>query len=197
MVSREVARSGGRDIGRRALVPTSRRPGFPTVATVLAVLSVLSVLSVRPLHAQFDAGIPVGSRAPAVTIDDLEGKPVDLSSVIGSKPVLLEFWATWCSICKALLPQLDAVRKTFGDRVELFGVNVTVNDSKPRVRRYLDQHKPPFRVLYDDKGAGARAYEVPGTSFVVVIDRAGKVVYTGFGEDQDLVAAVRRAFSGS
>jgi thiol-disulfide isomerase/thioredoxin len=159
---------------------------------VLALAALLILMSTR-LHAQLDAGIAVGAKAPPVTINDLDGKPVDLGRVFGSKPVLLEFWATWCSICKALLPQLEAVHKTFGARVELFGVNVTVNDSKQRIQRYLEEHKPPFRVLYDEKGVGTRAYDVPATSFIVVVDRTGKVVYTGSGEDQDLVAAVRKA----
>jgi thiol-disulfide isomerase/thioredoxin len=147
----------------------------------------------RPMHAQLEAGIAVGSKAPPVSINDLEGKSVALGSLIGSKPVLLEFWATWCSICKALLPQLEAVHNTFGDRVTLVGVNVTVNDSKTRVRRYLEEHHPPFQVLYDDKGAGVRAFDVPATSFIVVLDRSGTVAYTGSGESQDLVAAVRKA----
>ena len=161
---------------------------------MLTVLTVLTVLTgVRPLQAQFDAGIPVGSKAPAITINDLEGIPVDVGAMYGKKPVLLEFWATWCSICRALLPELDRVHKAYGDRVEILGVNVTVNDSKSRIRRYLEEHQPPFRVLYDDKGIGARAFDVPATSFIVVVDRAGKVVYTGSGEAQDLVAAVNRA----
>lgn len=160
-------------------------------------VAVLMVAGAAPLHAQFDAGIAVGTRAPIVTIADLDGKPVDLGVVIGKKPVLLEFWATWCSLCKALLPQLDRVRQAYGDRVELFGVNVTVNDSKARVRRYLDEHHPPFRVLFDDKGVGARAFDVPGTSFIVVLDRSGTVVYTGSGNGQDLVAAVRKALGGA
>ena len=159
----------------------------PTICVLLLALAS------APLHAQLDAGIPLGSKAPALVIDDLEGLPVDLGKVIGTKPVLLEFWATWCSICKALLPELDQVHQTFGDRVALFGINIVVNDSKPRVRRYLDEHHPPFRVLWDTKGVGSRAYDVATTSFIVVIDRAGKVVYTGTGEDQKLVAAVRKA----
>jgi thiol-disulfide isomerase/thioredoxin len=159
-----------------------------------AMILVFGLGSVRPLRAQFEAGIPVGTKAPVVTINDLDGTPVDLGTVLGKKPVLIEFWATWCALCKALLPQLESVRKTFGDKVELIGVNVTVNDSKSRVGRYLAEHKPPFRVLYDEKGVGARAFDVPGTSYIVVVNQAGKVVYTGSGDGQDLVAAVRKAF---
>ena len=174
MVRRKDGKTEGRSVG---------------IASAL----VLTLLAPGRAQAQFDAGIPVGSKAPAIIIADLDGKPVDLGTVIGKKPVLLEFWATWCPICKALLPQLERVHQAFGDRVELFGINVTVNDSKSRIQRYLAEHHPPFRVLFDDKGVGTRAYDVPGTSFIVVVDSGGKVVYTGSGEDQDLVAAVRRA----
>jgi thiol-disulfide isomerase/thioredoxin len=154
----------------------------------------LGLGSAGPAAAQFEAGIPVGSKAPTVVINDLEGRPVELASVIGKKPVLLEFWATWCSLCKELLPQLEALRSRYGDRLAMVGVNVTVNDSKSRVRRYLAEHKPAFQVLYDDRGAGARAFDVPGTSFIVVLDRHGTVVYTGSGDRQDLGAAVAKAF---
>ena len=159
-------------------------------------LLVLSLLLAAPGAAQFDAGIPVGSKAPPLVINDLDGKPVDLGLIIGKKPVVLEFWATWCALCKALLPQLEAVRKAYGDRVEIVGINVTVNDSKGRVRRYLEEHHPPFQALWDDKGVGTRAYDVPATSYIVVVDGSGKVVYTGSGAEQDLVAAVRKAFGG-
>lgn len=137
-------------------------------------------------------GIAVGSPAPAVTIADLEGNPVNLGDLIGRKPIYLQFWATWCEICEALLPQVQAVAAKYRGEVEFLGVNVTVNQSKDRVRRYIAQHKPPFRVLWDDRGASIRAYDVPGTSYVVIVDRQGKVAYTGFGKDQDLGAALRK-----
>ena len=163
--------------------------------TFLLTTVLLLGLSVsQPAAAQFEAGIPVGTKAPAVIINDLKGRPLDLGTMLATKPVLIEFWATWCSLCKALLPQLETIRKTWGDRVELIGVNVTVNDSRIRVQRYLEEHRPPFRALYDEKGVGARAYDVPGTSYVVVVDRHGKVSYTGSGDKQDLVAAVAKAF---
>jgi len=163
-----------------------------TAAMVLALGCVVAA----PARAQFDAGIPVGSKAPVIVVNDLDGKPVDLGLIIGKKPVMLEFWATWCALCKALLPQLDAVKKAYGDQVNIVGINVTVNDSKGRIKRYLEEHHPPFQVLYDDKGVGARAYDVPATSYIVVVDRTGKVVYTGSGAEQDLVAAVKKAFGG-
>ena len=77
-------------------------------------------------------------RAPVVTVHDLDGKPVDLGQYIGKKPVFLEFWATWCELCEELLPRVRAAKAAYGDRVEFLGVNVTVNQSRDRVRRYLE-----------------------------------------------------------
>jgi thiol-disulfide isomerase/thioredoxin len=156
--------------------------GFPTFR-----LSDLPTFRPADLHAQ--AGIPVGSAAPAVTINDLDGKPVALGDYIGKKPVYLQFWATWCELCEALEPQVRAARARYGAEVEFLGVNVTVNQNQNRVRRYLAEHQPPFRTLWDDRGVGVRAYDVPGTSFVVIVGRDGKVAYTGIGKDQNLAAA--------
>jgi thiol-disulfide isomerase/thioredoxin len=139
-----------------------------------------------------ESGISVGSKAPAVTVNDLEGKPVDLGQYIGKQPVLLEFWATWCELCEELLPRVRAAQAAYASKVEFIGVNVTVNQTRDRVRRYVDSHQPGFRTLYDDQGTSIRAYKVPTTSYVVVIDRAGKVAYTGTGGTQDLEGVLRR-----
>lgn len=157
------------------------------------IAGVALVLLAVPLSAQGDAGIAVGSRAPVVTVKDLDGKPVNLGQWIGRKPVLIEWWATWCENCELLLPRFREARKMTGDRVEYIGINVTVNQTPERVRRYLQQHEMPFRVLYDTEGTSTRAYLAPATSFVVIVDSLGKVVYTGVGGDQAFEPALKRA----
>jgi thiol-disulfide isomerase/thioredoxin len=156
-----------------------------------AMLVLTAAPAPRPAVAQ-DEGVALGSPAPRVTVHDLDGKPVDLGRYIGSKPMLLEWWATWCEQCEALLPRLQAARAEVGDAVEFIGVNVAVNQSPERVRRYLEERAPPFRTLYDDQGASTRAYRAPSTSYVVIVDRTGKVAYTGVGGDQPFIEALRR-----
>lgn len=157
----------------------------------LLALLLGSVLGIRPLRAQ-ESGIAVGADAPAVTVRDLDGKAVDLGQYIGKKPVFLEFWATWCELCEQLLPRVRAAKAAYGDKVEFLGVNVTVNQSRDRVRRYLEKHQPPFRTLYDEEGTSTRAYEAPATSYVVIVDRKGKIAYTGSGGTQDFDGVLRR-----
>lgn len=167
-----------------------RRPG-----ALLALGLGLVVLTPRSAAAQIESGIAVGARAPVVTVNDLDGKPVDLGRYVGRQPVVLEWWATWCELCEAMLPRVKAVHATYGDRVAFLGINVTVNQTPARVRKYLETHQPPFRTLYDDRGASIRAYQVPTTSFIAVVDRAGKVVYTGTGGEQDLEPVLRQVTS--
>jgi len=152
-----------------------------------------ALVGAAPVAAQ--EGLVVGAKAPAVVIADLDGKPVDLAQYIGRKAYMLEFWATWCSVCEELLPKVKAAHASYGSKVEFLGVNVTVNQTKERVRRYLERHEPPFRTLYDEQGVAARAYDAPITSYIVIVDAQGKVAYTGTGADQDLDAALKRVAS--
>lgn len=158
---------------------------------VVLGMTLLMPLGPQVVAAQ-ESGIAVGSRAPAVVVHDLDGKSVDLSQYIGKKPVFLEFWATWCTNCKELLPHVRTAQAAYGSKVEFIGVNVTVNQSPDRVRRYLETERPPYRTLYDDQGTSTRAYQVPATSYVVIVDRAGKVAYTGLGGTQDFDGVLRR-----
>jgi len=161
------------------------------VKTWLIMAGIIGLLAgTRPAAAQ-ETGLAVGSRAPAVVVKDLDGHSVNLGQYIGHKPVLLEFWATWCEVCRDLMPTVRAAHREFGNRVEFFGVNVTVNQTPERVRKYVAAEHPPFRTLYDEEGVSTRAYEAPTTSYVVIVDRTGRVAYTGTGATQDLASALR------
>ncbi|MGZ3556453.1 MAG: TlpA family protein disulfide reductase [Gemmatimonadaceae bacterium] len=145
-----------------------------------------------PVLAQ-DLGIEVGAQAPAVTVQSLDGKPVDLGSYIGKKPMLIEFWATWCPNCKELMPSLLEAEKKFGKQVKFVAIAVAINQSPERVRRWLAANPLPHDTYYDDQGKAAGAFDAPATSYVVVIDKNGRVVYTGLGGKQDLEAALKKA----
>ena len=137
-----------------------------------------------------DIGLPVGTQAPAVTVQDLDGKTVDLGRYVGKQPVLLEFWATWCPLCKALEPALKAAHARYGGTVQFVAVGVGVNESPASIKRHLAANPLPFPVLFDAGGTAVRAYQAPTTSYIVVLDRTGKVTYTGTGSDQDIAAAL-------
>ena len=143
-----------------------------------------------------DVGLPRGTQAPAATVEDLEGNEVQLLDYVSGRPAVIEFWATWCENCEALQPEMDAVQARYGDQVSVVAVAVAVSQSVRRVRRHLEDHDPGYPYLYDARGAAVRAYRAPTTSVVVVLDGDGKVVYTGSGGDQALVAEVEKLLQG-
>jgi thiol-disulfide isomerase/thioredoxin len=158
----------------------------------LLVAVMAACLIALPLRAQ-ESGIPVGSVAPGAKLETLDGKPAELAQYLGKGPVVMEFWATWCPNCKELEPAMLSVQKKYAGKVQFVGVAVSVNESPELVRRYVEKHGLAGAQFYDRKGTAIDAYDVPATSFVVIVNKAGKVVYTGLGGSQDLEAAIRRA----
>jgi thiol-disulfide isomerase/thioredoxin len=154
-------------------------------------VNALVVVVPGPVSGQ-EVGLPIGTTVQGVRLEDLEGKVVDLGEVIGKKPVLLEFWATWCPLCEALEPRIDAAKKKYGNVVEFVLVAVAVNQSQRSILRHIERHPLPARVLWDTEGRAVRALEAPTTSYIVVLDREGRVVYTGVGEDQNIDAALAK-----
>jgi len=172
----------------------SRRPSaVSAVAAGLVTLVLASFALAGSARAQDEViGLPRGTVVRPVPIEDLDGQPVDLGQFIGRKPVLVEFWASWCTNCTALEPRLRAAYQRHGSQVEFVVVAVGVNQTKNSVRRHLAGHALPGRVLWDGNGAAVRAFQTPATSYVVVLDAQGRVAYAGIGPDQDLEAAVGR-----
>jgi thiol-disulfide isomerase/thioredoxin len=168
---------------------------FRSVRTVVfqIVVSLITLACVvLPARAQ-DLGIAVGSAAPEVKVQTLDGKQVDLAKYIGKTPVLIEFWATWCPNCRELMPTLLDVEKKYGTRVKFVALAVAINQSPERVRRFLAAHPLPHDTFFDAEGNAAGAFDAPATSYVVVLNKAGRVVYTGLGGKQDLEGAIKKA----
>jgi len=164
-----------------------------TLPATFAALLLLAGARSSPARAQDSGiGIATGSKPAAAQVEDLEGNAVDLAQYVGRKPVLLEFWATWCPVCEGLEPKLRAAHATYGKDVEFLVIAVGVSQTPRSIRRHLEKSPMPGRVLFDAKGAAVRAYQVPTTSFIAVLDAGGVVRYTGTGSDQDIEAAIRR-----
>lgn len=142
-----------------------------------------------------DVGLDLGTVPAAVTIEDLDGAAVDLRQYVGKRPVLIEFWAEWCDVCESLQPRLEAAAKKHAGKADVLVVAVAVNQSRRSVRRHLEKHPVPGRMLWDTDGRATRAFQAPATSYVVVLDARGRVVYTGVGADQALAAALDRALA--
>jgi len=139
-----------------------------------------------------DMGIDVGKTPAAAMVQTLDGKRVNLASYLGRGPVLIEFWATWCPNCRELMPALLSAEKKYGRRVRFLAIAVNIHQSPEHVRRYLAAHPLPHQTLWDADGSAADSFDAPATSYVVVLNSKGVVVYTGLGGKQNLDAAIAK-----
>jgi thiol-disulfide isomerase/thioredoxin len=184
--------------GRSSLASQHRAIRF--VAAAVAALALSPVASHRatpfalPVLEAQETGLPVGAKAPASTIvETLDGKAFDIGQYVGKTPVLIEFWATWCPNCKQLEPAMVDAAKKYGSKVKFLGVAVSVNQSPERVKLYAEKHGLPLEIYFDRKGTATDAYDAAATSYVVVLDKTGTVVYTGLGGTQNIESAVKKA----
>jgi thiol-disulfide isomerase/thioredoxin len=156
--------------------------------------AMLATVAAPRLHAQ-EAGIEIGAKAPQLVLERLDGTPMDLASVLGKKPIVLEFWATWCPLCKKLEPAMSAARSKYGKDVMFVGVGVPQNQSPERQQAFVTQQQMTGEYVFDRDGAAYKAYKATHTSYVVVIDARGMVAYTGVGPEQNIEAAVQKALA--
>jgi thiol-disulfide isomerase/thioredoxin len=156
------------------------------------VLALALAAAPATLAAQHAIDLPVGATATDMKLETLDGKPANLAPWIGKKPLLIEVWATWCENCEALAPRMIEAKKKYGDRMQFLGVAVSFTQSPARVKAHMEKHGFDLLTLYDRKGEADVIYGVKATSTVIVIDKAGKIVYAGAGGDQDIEAAVKK-----
>ena len=115
--------------------------------------------------------------APDFTAYDRDGNPVKLSDFQG-KPVILNFWASWCGPCKAEMPDLEAAFLEYGHDIQFVTVNLTDGRSETveSASEYIAQQGYTFPVYYDTALEAAYAYGVNSIPRTYFIDREGNLV---------------------
>ena len=114
--------------------------------------------------------------APDFVVMDADGKAVALSSFAG-KPIVVNFWATWCGYCKLEMPDFDRAYKEYPDVVFLM-VNATdgVYETKEKADAYVTAEGFTFDIYYDAAGLAQSAYQISGYPTTVFINAQGDVV---------------------
>jgi thiol-disulfide isomerase/thioredoxin len=124
----------------------------------------------------------VGEAAPNFTSYDLQGNKVSLSD-FASRPVLLTFWATWCTVCKDELPALQGLEQRYSaDGFKVLAVNYR-ETSNENMRHYLGGINVTLQSVIDPGATIATAYGVDvGLPVNVLVDRSGRVAQVMIGE---------------
>jgi len=114
------------------------------------------------------------------TVYDADGNEVTLSSKFG-KPIVLNFWASWCGPCQSELPDFNKVYAELGGQVEFFMVNLDSAGTEDDVQDFLTENGYTFPVYYDTNYEGAIAYGVTGIPASYFINSDGNIVVTQHG----------------
>ncbi len=169
--------------------PVRRVPAWALALPVLVVLAataagVAIVIADRSSNAVWVAAghARVGEAAPNFTSYDLAGKKVSLSD-FASRPVLLTFWATWCTVCKDELPALQTLKQRYSSSgFAVLAVNYRETDNV-RMRQYLAGDNVTLQSVIDPGASIASAYGVDvGLPVNVLIGRTGRVAQIMVGE---------------
>lgn len=139
-----------------------------------------------------------GYQAPKLqAVDVVSGQPVSLEALRG-KPVLLNFWATWCPPCRIEMPDLQKVHATYGQKVWVVGVGGDPREEAPKLQAYFKEMGLSFANWIDLSGEGVKAYRVQGLPTSVFIDPTGVVKHriAGAATFQQMIEGLNRAGAG-
>ena len=121
----------------------------------------------------------IGAVAQAADAPDFElktpdGEVITLSQFKGEKPVILDFWASWCHNCQRAMPRLSKLYEQYNDDIEIIGINLQENKSV--AQRFVDSRNIAFPIVMDPFASASRAYGVQYTNTHALIDKNGKLV---------------------
>lgn len=147
-----------------------------TKVSVIFVLSVVYACGVAPTQEQSDTPIEgepvVGTVAPDFALNTLDSNVVQLSAMRG-KPVLLNFWATWCAPCVAEMPDLEKLQQEMGEQVHIVGVNL--RETRGRVREFVQASHFSWIFVLDSTGEVGAKYQVSAIPTSVMVDANGVI----------------------
>lgn len=119
-----------------------------------------------------------GQKFPEFTLEGLDGNKYSMSDFAG-KPVIVNFWATWCDPCKAEMPLFESIYRQQSNVVVL-GVNY--NEPVNVIRRFIEERGLTFPILLDEEGKIAEKFQVFGFPTTYFIDRDGILRETYVGQ---------------
>jgi len=129
--------------------------------------------------------------APDFLLEKLDGGTISLSEFRGKKPVVVDFWASWCPNCRRDMPNLNSFYEKYKDKVEVIGVNL--QEDKNTVKNFIASRGISFSIALDPYGEASRAFGIQYTNTHFLIDINGNLVRTIPGDirESDIISLIQ------
>lgn len=130
--------------------------------------------------------------APDFTLQKLGGGTISLSEFRGKKPVVVDFWASWCPNCRRDMPKLNGFYEKYKDTVEVIGVNLQEKEST--VKNFVESRGIGFPIALDPSGHASNAFGIQYTNTHFLIDINGNLVRTIPGDirEADIISLIEQ-----
>ena len=153
------------------------------LGTMLRVLIMAAILVSSVGCDRAQVGPQEGQVAPVFQAAALAGGQVRFADHTG-KPIMLVFWASWCGPCRIEAPQVERVAQSYGDRVQVLGVNA--GEDQSTATRAASALGMTWPIAMDTDGAIRAAYAVSAIPMVLIIDKNGVVRHRNNGVPSDV-----------
>jgi cytochrome c biogenesis protein CcmG/thiol:disulfide interchange protein DsbE len=157
--------------------------------TVLGIVETLRYSSARPAVAGTSVGFftpksatPIPFSLPPLTASG-QGQKTNLSQLLG-KPLVLNMWASTCTVCRTETPAFERVARSLGAHVSFVGID-TLDESLGAGLAFAKRYNVTYEQLYDPRGVVATGYDVVGLPVTVFVSADGKVVGENVGALSD------------
>lgn len=118
-----------------------------------------------------------------ISLPKLGGGTIALADYKGKKPVVVDFWATWCPNCRRDMPRLNSFYKKYKDQVEVIGINL--QESEAVIKDFVSSRGISFPIALDPSGDASNIFGIRYTNTHILINKEGTVVQVIPGDIQE------------
>lgn len=158
--------------GCRSTTPVTQPAPVPVAPTAQPASPPPNTTSLPPTPT-IPTGVSIGNLAPDFQLQTLNGQTVSLKALRG-KPVLINFWATWCPPCKAEMPYLQQINDTWSAK-GLVLLAVDIGEKPATVEKFMTELNLSMTIPMDTDGKVAKAYLIGAIPTTFLIDKDGVI----------------------
>lgn len=161
------------------------QPNLRRFLSIVLLLVGLALIILSRTSVDIDAGDPIalpqkGFLAPDFSLQTIDGDTIRIEDFRG-RPVILNFWATWCPPCRAEMPVFQSIFDAYHNRIAILAINAADQDTIKSVQTLQAQLGLTFPILLDSSGSVQNKYDISSLPTTFFIDSDGIITHIEIG----------------